>query len=74
MLAAGNCILDTMIGVSDDAEDEINLVHELGAAERKVLMGAGVEHDEAAIGVGPARRVRRHASKLRAAADAPLRR
>jgi hypothetical protein len=50
VFAAGNCVLDTMIGVSDYAEDEIHLVHELGATERKVLMGAGVENDEAAIG------------------------
>jgi hypothetical protein len=72
VLAAGNYVLDAMIRMSDDAEDEMNLVHELGAAERKVLMGPGVEHDEAAIWVRRARRVRRHASKLRAAADGPL--
>ncbi len=71
VLAAGNCILDAMIGVSDGAENEVNLVHELGAAERKVLMGAGVEHDEAAVRVGRAGSVRRHAPKLRGAADGP---
>jgi len=26
-----------MIGVGDRAEDDVNLVHELGAAKRKVL-------------------------------------
>lgn len=71
MLAAGNCILDAMIGVSDGAEDEVNLVHELGAAKRKVLAGAGVEYNEAAVRVGRAGSVRRHGPKLGGAADGP---
>jgi hypothetical protein len=69
VLAAGDCIRDAMIGVGDRAEDDVNLVHELGAAKRKVLAGAGVEYDEAAVRVGRAGSVCRHAPKLRGAAD-----
>jgi len=71
VLAAGDCVLDAMIGVGDRPEDDVNLVHELGAAKRKVLAGAGVEYDEAAVRVGRAGSVRRHGPKLRGSADGP---
>jgi hypothetical protein len=45
VLATGDCVLGAMGGVSDRAEDDVNLVHELGAAKRKVLAGASVEYD-----------------------------
>jgi hypothetical protein len=37
---------------ADNGEDEIDLVHELGAAECEVRAGTGVEYDEATVGVG----------------------
>ncbi len=51
VLASWNGICDAVVGMSDGAEDQVVLVHQLGAAKREMLAGAGVEDDEASIGV-----------------------
>lgn len=69
MLASWDGVLDAVVGMGHGAEDEIDLVHELRAAERKVLVGAGIEYDEATVGVGRAGGVVGHGRKLRAVPD-----
>jgi hypothetical protein len=51
VLASRETIVEAMVGVGDGAEDEIDLVHQLGASQGEVKAGAGVEYDEAAIWV-----------------------
>ncbi|MGH2904919.1 MAG: hypothetical protein ACRDK7_15255 [Solirubrobacteraceae bacterium] len=49
VLATRNTIIDAVIRMGHGAEDQVDLVHELGPAERKMKPRAGVEHNDTPI-------------------------
>jgi hypothetical protein len=51
VLASGKVVVNAVVGMGNGAEDEIDLVHELGAPQSEMQPRSGVEDDEAAIWV-----------------------
>jgi hypothetical protein len=72
MLAPGYGIVRAMVWMGDGSEDEVDLIHEVGPAERQVQARAGVEHDDATVGVPGAGMLLSHRWRLCLVPDASL--
>ncbi|HEV3094046.1 MAG TPA: hypothetical protein VGY30_05970 [Solirubrobacteraceae bacterium] len=49
MLASWYGIVRSVVWMGDGSENQVNLIHEVGAAERQMQARAGVEHDNATV-------------------------
>jgi hypothetical protein len=52
VLAAGNWVVRAMIWMRDGPEDEVGLIHEVGAAKCEMKASAGVKHNHTAVRIG----------------------
>jgi hypothetical protein len=54
VLASRGAVIDTVVGTGDHAEDEIDLVHQLGTSQGQMKASPGVEYDETTLGISDA--------------------
>ncbi len=69
VLATRDRVGNAVVGMSNGAEDELVLVGKLGAPERQMQAGAGIEYDATPIRICRGGVLLSHPKKLRVGAD-----